>query len=159
MSEIREVSPAEVEKIIDTKQPLGKFYTKEDVLGEEIVYVGIDNSTGEAWTEVFRTKEEYITWLNEEEPKEELNKEDIYRQALEKWGADLQIVMVFEEMAELQKELSKNMRGKLNIYNIAEEIADVEIMLEQMKLLFSIENDVEEWKKAKIERLAKRSEE
>ena len=31
--------------------------------------------------------------------------------ALEKWGADAQTLMVFEEMAELQKELCKNARG------------------------------------------------
>ena len=159
MSEIREVSPAEAEIIIDIKQPLGKFYTKEDVLGEEIVYVGIDNSTGEAWIEVFRTKEECITWLNEEDPKEGLNKEEIYRQALEKWGADLQIVMVFEEMSELQKELCKSLRGKENRIEIAEEIADVEIMLEQMKIYFSIEEAVEKYREYKIERLAKRLEE
>nr|WP_325293583.1 hypothetical protein [uncultured Oscillibacter sp.] len=37
---------------------------------------------------------------------------DIYRAALEKWGADAQTLMVFEEMAELEKELCKNARGK-----------------------------------------------
>jgi len=35
-------------------------------------------------------------------------------------------------------------------------MADVEIMLEQMKLLFDIEKKVEEFKKYKLERLAKR---
>lgn len=56
----------------------------------------------------------------------------IYQTALEKWGADAQALMVFEEMAELQKELCKNARGKDNHGSIAEEIADVQVMLEQM---------------------------
>lgn len=88
-----------------------------------------------------------------------LDEKNIYRQAIETWGAEGQITMVFEEMAELQKELCKSLRGKENRIEIAEEMADVEIMLEQMKLLFSIENDVEEWKCCKIRRLAKRLEE
>ena len=43
--------------------------------------------------------------------------------------------MMFEEMAELQKELCKNARGKDNRAEIAEEIADVHIMLDQMEIL------------------------
>lgn len=88
----------------------------------------------------------------EEERKKE---KEIYRQAIEKWEW-LQKIVAIEEMSELQKELSKNLRGKDNRENIAEEVADVEIMLEQMKVLYDIEDDVAEWKKAKIERLAKR---
>jgi len=42
---------------------------------------------------------------------------------------DKQYIMLFEEMAELTKEISKHMRGKQNQTEIAEEIADVQIML------------------------------
>ena len=56
----------------------------------------------------------------------------IYCEALNKWGAEAQTLMVFEEMSELQKELCKHARGKDNREAIAEEIADVQIMLEQM---------------------------
>ena len=85
----------------------------------------------------------------------EKDKCKLYRQALEKWGT-AQIIIAFEEMAELQKELSKYLRGRENTTEIAEEIADVEIMLEQMKILFDIYKKVEEFKKYKLERLAKR---
>lgn len=86
-----------------------------------------------------------------------LDEKNIYRQAIEKWGAEGQITMVFEEMAELQKELCKYLRGGYkSIYDIAEEIADVEIMLEQMKLLFGIEEGVERHKKLKLQRLEER---
>lgn len=85
-----------------------------------------------------------------------LDEKNIYRQAIEKWGAESQIYMLFEEMSELQKEICKNKRGKANFHRIAEEIADVEIMIGQMKLLFSIKDAVENFKKYKLERLKDR---
>lgn len=59
-----------------------------------------------------------------------MDEQKIYRAALAAWGADAQTLMVFEEMSELQKELCKAARGKDNTEQIAEEIADVEIMLD-----------------------------
>ena len=81
---------------------------------------------------------------------------EVYREALKKWGDVLQTVVALEEMAELQKELSKNLRGSNNVDAIAEEIADVEIMLAQMKLLHNCRTMVETVKAAKIKRLAER---
>lgn len=77
----------------------------------------------------------------------------IYKKAIETYGEHSQITMVFEEMSELQKELCKYLRGLGVIENIAGEIADVEIMLDQMKLLFNIENEVKDFKQQKIKRL------
>lgn len=85
-----------------------------------------------------------------------MTKQDIYRKALETWGVEAQVCMVFEEMSELQKALCKLLRGKPSFENIIEEIADVEIMLEQMKLLFNgIEEDVKKRKCQKLQRLKK----
>ena len=81
---------------------------------------------------------------------------DIYRAALEKWGADAQTLMVFEEMAELEKELCKNARGKDNRGSIAEEIEDVQIMLEQMTVLHDCRAMVRTYKTAKLNRLKAR---
>lgn len=78
---------------------------------------------------------------------------EVFEIALKTWGADAQTVMVFEEMAELQKELCKHVRGKENVEQIAEEIADVQIMLEQMIILHDCEEAVKEYKRSKIERL------
>ncbi|BDR73367.1 hypothetical protein K144316041_23780 [Clostridium tetani] len=83
------------------------------------------------------------------------NKE-IYKKAISKYGLYAQIDMVFEEMSELQKELCKFKRGKSNISNIAEEIADVKIMLEQMELAFDIKDKVKFEKNLKIKRLEER---
>lgn len=76
--------------------------------------------------------------------------------ALETWGAVSQTNMVFEEMAELQKELCKNLRGKANALYIAEEIADVLIMLEQMIVLHNCRQEVEDWRTVKLLRLRRR---
>jgi len=83
-----------------------------------------------------------------------MDNEKIYRAALEKWGAEAQTLMVFEEMSELQKELCKAARGKDNKNDIAEEIADVIIMLEQMQILHDCKDAVEIYKAAKLDRLA-----
>lgn len=81
---------------------------------------------------------------------------EIYKAALGKWGPEAQTLMVFEEMSELQKELCKAARGKDNKEAIAEEIADVYIMLRQMATLHQCEKAVEGYKTQKLERLAAR---
>lgn len=80
----------------------------------------------------------------------------IYRDALDKFGADMQALVCIEEMSELQKELCKQTRGKGHRVHIAEEIADVQIMLAQMILLFDLESSVEEWRDIKLSRLRDR---
>lgn len=152
---IKYVTSEEASKIIETRKPLGKFF-EIDFEAEEIIYIGIDNTTGDAWVEEFEDIEECICWLNQEEYYGDINEKEICKQALDLYGKKAQICMVFEEMAELQKELCKYLRESEIIGNITEEIADVEIMLEQMKLLFDIEKEVEEEKKYKLKRLEER---
>lgn len=82
----------------------------------------------------------------------------IERQALSFYGSEMQTRMTFEEMAELQKELCKWWRGAQNRENIAEEIADVQIMLDQMTMLFELGKEVEDYKSIKIRRLRERME-
>lgn len=82
----------------------------------------------------------------------------LYRLAISTFGPDAQTLMMFEEMSELQKELCKHARGKNNREAIAEEIADVQIMLEQMIELHGCEDAVLCYKRHKLERLAERIE-
>lgn len=82
-----------------------------------------------------------------------MSERDVFETALKTWGADTQTVMVFEEMSELQKELCKHAGGKNNIEEIAEEIADVQIMLAQMMILHGCEDAVKEYRRSKVERL------
>ena len=47
------------------------------------------------------------------------------------------MIKAIEEMSELQKELCKTLIGKENRDSLIEEIADVQIMLDQLKLIVS----------------------
>lgn len=59
-------------------------------------------------------------------------------------------------MAELQKEICKRWRGNDNLEQIAEETADVEIMLTQLKMMLGIEQKTEEYRQKKVIRLLER---
>lgn len=58
-----------------------------------------------------------------------------------KYGKDHQINIVIEEMSELTKELLKDKRGKDNRPQIVEELADVEFVLEYVKIAFDIKQE------------------
>ena len=77
----------------------------------------------------------------------------VVHRAIETYGVDNQLKMVLEEMAELQKEICKNWRGRNNIEEIADECADVEIMLAQLKIIYGIESSVPVHVNKKINRL------
>lgn len=76
-----------------------------------------------------------------------------YKRLIEKYG-EKQLVVAIEELSELQKEICKYLRdGKIEKKNIVEEIADVQIMIDQLIVYFDISNsDVENEKKFKLER-------
>lgn len=83
-----------------------------------------------------------------------MDKEKIYRKVIGKYGIEAQLDMVIEEMSELTKEICKIKRGKGKYMNIVEEIADVEIMLDQLKMICQIRvNDLHDMKFQKLERL------
>ena len=77
---------------------------------------------------------------------------DYLQAAIDAYGTDNQTDVAIEEMAELTQALIHNRRGRPA--NIAEEIADVEIMLEQLKIIHCCADEVETQKDAKIKRLA-----
>lgn len=81
---------------------------------------------------------------------------EVLQRALDTYGSAMQIVVMMEEMSELQKELCKYLRGKYSPASIAEEIADVGIMIEQMKMLFCCAEDVRSVRRRKVERLKER---
>lgn len=81
---------------------------------------------------------------------------DLYKLVMDRWGADAQLTVVVEELSELIKEVCKMKRNIGSVDHLAEEVADVEIMCEQLRYIFSIDSDVDDWKKYKLERLANR---
>lgn len=85
---------------------------------------------------------------------EEENK--IYLEAIEFFGETSQKIMVIEEMSELTKELCKELRERGNIENIADEIADVEITIAQIKNIYGITDAVKKHRDFKLHRFASR---
>lgn len=75
-------------------------------------------------------------------------------QVLDTWGGEAQLFMLIEEMAELTQAISKRERGLT--HNIAEEIADVEITLSQVKQYLDLGEDIYKWKNYKYERIRRR---
>jgi len=68
----------------------------------------------------------------------------IMQQALDQWGLDAQVGQTVEECAELIVALQKHVnRTPLhqNTENILDEIADVEMMLAQMRLVLGIDDE------------------
>ena len=82
----------------------------------------------------------------------------VYEKAIAKWGKTSQLIMFIEEASELTKELTKDMRSLGDKKAIIGEIADVEIMLEQLKLIYKCTSPLEEIKKVKLARLEERVE-
>jgi NTP pyrophosphatase (non-canonical NTP hydrolase) len=55
------------------------------------------------------------------------------KDAVTTWGTHAQLVMTLEECAELSKEVAKTIRTKNITEGLADEIADVGIMLDQLR--------------------------
>jgi|GEM_PF-1170886 len=89
---------------------------------------------------------------------------EIYQQAVDKWGAQAQMEMANEEATEfalaVRKQLRKN--NDQSFANLVEEFADIEIMLEQVELMHShlgFRDMINAQKEYKIKRLKKRLDE
>lgn len=68
-SGIKEIDQKRANEIIETYKPEGRYLVR---LGHGRGYIGIDNSTGNAWTEDFKTYKGCVTWLAGEMPREEI---------------------------------------------------------------------------------------
>lgn len=83
--------------------------------------------------------------------------DNVIEMAIETYGHTPQKIVAMEELSELIKEISKDLRGQDNIENILEEMADVFIMLEQLRVMYGLTDyDIQEAIDKKLERLEKR---
>lgn len=88
---------------------------------------------------------------------EKMNVKEVLKKAIETYGKENQSMMLFEEMAELQKKVCKSLRGNNNHDEIVEEIADVLIMIEQLKIMHDVKyRELNEMLNFKINRLKER---
>lgn len=84
-----------------------------------------------------------------------MNQSENIKRIADHYGKDNQAIKTIEELSELIQAIAKGFTFEYRDH-IIEEIADVEIMLEQMKYLMGIKEDVDIVKKNKIERTLKR---
>lgn len=84
-----------------------------------------------------------------------MSDQELYEQAIEAWGEGAQLGMAQEECGELITIISRRFRGRGDDADLAEEIADVEIMCEQLRLIVGDEQ-VAEHKAEKLNRLRER---
>lgn len=90
------------------------------------------------------------------------SKETMHK-AINTYGVENQIIKTVEELSELSQALCKFLSkpytesDRTILDNIYEEIADVDIMLEQCKMIFyESEDKINDYKKEKIKRLERR---
>ena len=88
-----------------------------------------------------------------------ISQKEQLQEIINHYGAYQQKDKLFEEMAELQKEVCKEKDCKGDIQHIAEELADVNIMLQQMQLIYGITDEqIKQIVQDKIERTLDRIE-
>ena len=88
-----------------------------------------------------------------------MEKTELFKAAIDTWGQALQLVMVLEETAELQKEVCKIIRGdwsSARMDSLASEIADVELCVGQLKYMTGTQSKVDMETQSKMSRLEKK---
>jgi len=93
----------------------------------------------------------------EKDQRQKREERELFKNVIEKWGSEAQILMVLEEMSELSTNLCHHLRGRdVTNITIAEEIADVRLMLDQLEYVFNCDIYVSDFRKTKIKRLKER---
>lgn len=87
-------------------------------------------------------------------PVSKKDRKEIEANALLTYGNEMQIDVAIEEMSELIKALIKDRRvsDKKSSDNVLEEMADVQIMLEQLRLIFGSTEKIEWYKLNRLKR-------
>ena len=141
----KQITQEEAYEIIETRKPFGKFWHVDEESG---AFVGVDNTGEEVLFEDFMTQKECFEWLARN------MYQDVLKAAIKTFGEEKQKVVAIEELSELQKELTKDIRGKGSKDRIMLEIADVEIMLEQIKIMHGIkEHNLDAMKTQQLNKL------
>lgn len=84
---------------------------------------------------------------------------EIIVKSIQHYGQDNQSTVCMEECAELIQAISKAKRGKIDKNNMEEEIADVLICIEMLKLMYMISDEkINKWIEKKQAREAERME-
>lgn len=112
------------------------------------------NNMSKDWMELLN---DVVQMMKERQEREEIR--EVCQCALSAFGGEAQTFKACGEMGELMDALCKLKEGKLTTADVASEIADVQIMLEQMILLHGIRGEVNRQRRRKIEYLRGKIEE
>lgn len=92
--------------------------------------------------------------------KMKINNKDVLDKAIKKYGVEKQLLVCMEEPAELIQAISKVERypeDSTRMQDLIEEMADVTICLEYLKLIYNIrQEELEEWINRKVKRISKK---
>ena len=80
----------------------------------------------------------------------------IYHEAVEKYGEECQLNKFSEELGEFLAEYGRLRNGANNLAAFAEELADLTIMLEQLRMIYGVDDEVSEQMDYKVRRLHSR---
>lgn len=95
---------------------------------------------------------EYWKYVGNPMPKSE--QVDILKKSIEYNGTETELAIIMEELSELIQQVSKRYRGKNYAMHLLEEMADVYICLDELKLMAGItDHDIEAAKSVKFERI------
>lgn len=84
---------------------------------------------------------------------------EIEKKIIQTYGIQSQSLVACEEFGELIQAISKTVRGGYGTDNLVEEMADSEIMMEQLAIFYGIDRKrIDEVKRYKLERQIKRIE-
>ena len=84
-------------------------------------------------------------------------RDEVLQGAIDVWGEMLQIDIAIEELSELTTALARQQRGRNEPIAVVEEIADVQLCLDQLKRMYGPE-EVQKIEQQKLERLSRRVE-
>lgn len=82
----------------------------------------------------------------------------VYAEALATFGIQAQLLKAQEELTEVQLEICRALDGRAIALHLAEEVADATIVLEQIRQMFGLNEDVCRIMDDKVERLRHRIE-
>jgi NTP pyrophosphatase (non-canonical NTP hydrolase) len=83
-----------------------------------------------------------------------MDEKEVFNDAVYYFGRQHQRQKAIEELSELIKEVSKEQIGEGNLEHLAEEMADVEITMEQLKIMYENTALVAKYRAEKVARLA-----
>ncbi len=69
---------------------------------------------------------------------EVISMEEVYKRIIIWYGRKAQTIKACEELSELMDVLCKGLNKKMDLEALAEEMADVQVMIEQLKIMYKI---------------------